>query len=447
MAETVVNSLKNELSLFDSISIIVGIIIGAGIYETAPAVAAGMGGPAGTLGIWVLGGLLVLAGAFTYAELATTYPEDGGDYVYLKRAYGPGGAFLFGWSHWIIVRPGDIALMAFIFGRYAETLYAPFSHSRVLYAAGAVACLTLINILGVRQGKTAQNILTTLKVLALVAIVGLGFMGTPNTASPDPSAGSTAGGMPLALILVLFTFGGWHEIAYVAAEVKHPARNIVRTLVMGTCAVTALYVLVNGAFLYALGYGLFSSSQAVAVDAVARTFPGTAERIIAVIICVSTLGAVNGLIFTGARISYALGRDYPAFHRLGQWNPKRGAPVWALVVQGVISLAIVWVAGSFIDTLLYTAPVFWLFFLATGISIFVLRRRDPQRRRPFQRSGYPVMPLVFCACCMFMVYNCVTYAFKYRPAGLLILSGALMAGLIVYYILRSVHREGRRAPG
>jgi APA family basic amino acid/polyamine antiporter len=427
---------RRQLSLFDSTCIIVGIIIGAGIYETAPTVASCMGGWAGVLGIWLVGGLLALAGALCYAELATAYPRQGGDYVYLSRAYGSWAGYLFGWSQLVIIRPGDVALMAFIFATYAQTLYAPLENSRPLYAAAAVVVLTAINVLGVRESKWTQNLLTVVKALGLLAIVAAGFAapgGGP--AASAESTGLSLGGLQLALILVLFTFGGWHEMAYVAAEVKRPTRNIVRALVSGTVGVTVLYVLVNAGFLHALGYTKMASSEAIAVDTVATVLPDVASRAVSVLICISALGAVNGLVFTGARISYAMGDEHAAFRALGRWHGRLGTPVWALLAQGCLSLGIVLVAGSFIDTILYTAPVVWLFFLGTGLSVFVLRRREPDTPRPYKLAGYPVTTLIFCACCAFMLYNCVSYALaEEKWIALVVVSGVLLAGALLYWL-------------
>lgn len=434
---------RRELSLFDSMCIIVGIIVGAGIYETAPTVAANMPGGVGVLGIWLLGGLLALAGALCYAELATAYPREGGDYVYLSRAYGGWAGYLFGWAQMAIIRPGDIALMAFIFARYAQTLYAPFENSGPIYAAAVVVVLTAINILGVKESKWTQNLLTVIKALGLLAIVGVGLTSSGLPAGPAEPTPLTMGGFKLALILVMFTFGGWHEMAYVAAEVKQPRRNIVRALVIGTIAVTVLYVLVNAAFLRVLGYEKMASSQAVAVETVATMLPDTAGRAIGILICVSTLGAINGLIFTGARISYALGAEHTAFRGLGRWNRRLGTPVWALIVQGCLSLTIVLVAGSFIETILYTAPVFWMFFMATGLSVFVLRRKEPETLRPYKVTGYPVTTIVFCGCCAFMFYSCVSYALANKPIGLLISLGILLTGVLIYW-LTDVRGSARR---
>ena len=423
---------KQELSLFDSTCIIVGIIIGAGIYETAPLVATCLGSGLGILGIWLTGGLLALTGALCYAELASTYPREGGDYVYLTRAYGGWAGYLFGWSQLAVVRPGDIALMAFIFASYAQTLYAPWAGSRLFYAAGAILVLTAMNILGVKAGKWTQNLLTVTKVLGLVAI-GIAGLAAPPAPAPAPPETITWGGLDLALILVLFTYGGWNEMAYVAAEIKRPQVNIVRALVIGTVSVTALYLLLNGAFLSALGLERMSTSRAVAADTVGQIFPGVATRLVSILICISALGAVNGLVFTGARISYALGADYRTFRPLGTWHPRFGTPVGALLVQGGLSLAIVLLAGSFLDTILYTAPVVWAFFLATGLTVFVLRHKEPEIPRPYKVSLYPGVPLIFAACCLFMLYSSVSYALARRPVGLLLLVGILLIGGLLFW--------------
>jgi amino acid transporter len=426
---------KKELGLFDSTCIIVGIIIGAGIYETAPTVAACMGSRWGTLVIWVVGGLLALAGALCYAELAAAYPREGGDYVYLNRGYGRWAGYMFGWSQLMIIRPGDIALMGFIFGRYASRLY-PFEYSGMVYPALAIVLLTIINVIGVREGKWTQNILTTLKAAGLVFIVVAGVL-APGAKAGRETGGFTMGGMQLALILVLFTYGGWNEMAYVAAEVKRPERNIVRALVTGTAAVMVLYILVNSAFLHSLGYANMAQSQAVASDAIATVLPRIAGNAMSILVCISTLGAANGLIFTGARISYAMGTEHALFSRLGVWSKRFGTPVAALVWQGVLSLAIVVLAGSFVDTVLYTAPVFWLFILATAVSVFVLRRKEPKIERPYRVGGYPVTPVIFSVSSAFMLYNCISYALEHKPKALGVLLGTLFAGVSVYLFTES----------
>jgi amino acid transporter len=419
-----------SLSLLDCICIIVGIILGVGIFETSSTVAACMGGAGGTLLIWLAGGMLALCGALCYAELASAYPMHGGDVVFLSRAYGSWAGFLFGWSQMTVIRPTDIALMAYIFGRYASTLHAPFADSISIYAAGSVVILTTLNIIGVRQGRWTQNILTALKIIAVLAIVVIGLL-SPGVENLAAGRTPSFSGLQLGLILVLYTYGGWHELAYVAAEIREPRKNIVRALLLGTAAITVLYLLINAAFLRALGYGAMAASEHVAMDAMSRVLPSGAGRLMAVIICVSALGALNGMIFTGSRITYAVGKEYSMFRRLSEWHPRLGTPVTALLLQGVLSLGIVLLAGSFIDTILYSAPAVWLFFLGTGISLFVLRKKDALRERPFRVIGYPLVPAIFCLACIFMFCGSVGYAFTQRPFGLVMMIGFLGVGVLL----------------
>lgn len=435
---------KRELSLFDSTCIIVGIIIGAGIYQMAPDIAKGAGSGWGVLALWTVGGLLSLCGALCYAELATAYPKEGGDYVYLSRAYGKWAGFLFGWAQLTVVRPGDIAVMAFAFATYARAIWDPLAshpaYSQRLYAAGAAVILTVINILGVREGKWTQNLLTVVKALGLLAIVGVAVL-APQRAAAE----STFDALPvsLALIFVLFTYGGWNEMAYVAAEVKEPRRNIVRALVLGTSAVIFLYVLVNGAFLYTLGYSGLATSKAVARDAIATAFPRIGGGLISALVCISALGAVNGLIFTGARISYAMGAEHRTFRLFGKWHERTGTPAWALLVQGVIAVSLIMVFGSFVDTLLYTAAAVYAFYLGTSLAVIVLRFKEPQVERPYRVTGYPVTTLIFSAVCGFLIYSCVTYAWAFKRISLFVLLSVFVAGVVVYW-LTDVRGLGRR---
>jgi amino acid transporter len=428
---------KRELSLYDSTCIIVGIIIGAGIYQMAPDIARGAGSGRGVLAIWIVGGLLSLCGALCYGELAAAFPDrQGGDYVYLNQAYGKCAGFLFGWAQLAVIRPGDIAVMAFAFATYGRAIYDPLSSypeiSQRVFAAAAVLTLTLINLAGVKQGKWTQNLLTTVKALGLLAIVAAalfapGLRKAPAETEPLPAS--------LALIFVLFTYGGWNEMAYVAAEVKNPGKNIIRALLSGMAAVLVLYLLVNGAFLYTLGYEGLAASKAVAADTLSTVFPVIGTRIISALICISALGAVNGLIFTGARISYALGSDYRIFRRLGNWDRQRGTPRPALAVQGLIALCLVLAFGHYIDAILYTAAAVYTFYMATCLSVIVLRFRRPQIERPYKVIGYPFTPLLFSGVCGFLIYSSLSYALTFKPLSLIILGIVLTTGLVFYRVI------------
>ncbi len=429
------NAPKKELSLFDSTCLIMGIIIGTGIFVFGPNVARGTGSWWGALGFWAAGGLISLFGALGYAELATAYPREGGDYVYLGRAYGRWAGFLFGWLQLTVVRPGDIAVMAFAFATYAVKLYDPFPgtgypYSLIVYACGATLALTAVNVLGVRQGKWTQNLLTSAKVIGLLAIIAVAVFaprGASSATAYEPFP------LSLAMIFVLFTFGGWNEMAYVAAEVKNPERNIVRALILGTVAVTVIYLLVNAAFFYALGFSGVASSKAIATDTISTVFPVLGGSMISVLVCISALGTLNGQIFTGARISYAMGADHRVFRHLGKWHDKTGTPIPALLLQGAIAIGLILVLGSLVDSIVYTAPAVYTFYMATSLAVIILRDREPQTKRPFRVTWYPLYPLttfVFCGVCAFLIYSAVIYK-PWVAAGAL---GIALAGLPIYWL-------------
>jgi amino acid transporter len=317
---------------------------------------------------------------------------------------------------------------------YASAIYDPLAGSapvrtQQLYSVLAVSVLTAINMVGVTQGKWTQNLLVVAKIIGMLIIVGVAIVApranvTISSVEPFP--------LEVALIMVLFAYGGWNEMAYVAAEVKDSDRNIVRTLIFGTVAVIVLYLLINSAFLFALGYAGVANSKAIATDVVAVAFPGIAENLISALICISALGAVNGLIFTGARISFAVGKDHRAFRKLGTWNERTGTPVIALAVQGALAVVLVLLLGSFVETVLYTATIVYLFYLATSLSVIVLRWREPGVRRPYRVTGYPVTTLVFCAVCAFLIYGAV----QYRPLLSAVAVGIMLLGLPLYWLRR-----------
>ena len=430
---------KARLSLLDSMCIVVGIIVGSGIYEVTPTVAAQFPHWSHVIGIWILGGLLSLAGALCYAELTSSYPNDGGDYIYLNRAYGSITSFLFAWSRTVIIGPGSIAAMAFPFATYAVTIWNPFTgtsledKSLALISVIVILTLTAVNSFRIDFGTRTQNILSITKVIGLIIILVLPLLNlssSPNPTSFDIPQNLEIEKIGLALILVLFTFGGWSEISFVAGEVRNPNKNLHRTLVGGVILVTTLYILLNSVFLVTLGHSGVASSESIAADAVSTYSAIPAATLVSILICISTLGAVQGLIFTGARISYAFGKDYSYLKHLGHWNEKQGGPVTALWLQAFISVLIVLFAGSFNDTLVYTTTVVWFFYCLTGLSIFVLRKKDKERNRPYKTLGYPVTVLVFCASCLFLTYS----AFVYNSTGSIISICIALFGLPIFIL-------------
>jgi len=411
-----------SLSLFDATSIVVGIIIGATIYQASPAIARSVPNLAALVGIWLAGGLIALFGALCYAELATRYPQSGGNYVYLTRAFGRRMGALYAWAELCVVRPGSIGAIAFVFARYANELVSLGGGPLPLlaYAVSAIAALTLVNLAGLQEGKWTQNLLTTAKVLGLLLVFGVAILAPADERARSTAAADTEPNLALAFILVMFAYGGWNEVSFVAAEVRQPRRNLPRTLLLGIGIVTTVYVLVNLAFAFALSWEGFRASSAVASEVVAAPLGEHAKRFIGALICITTLGAINGQIFAGARIYYAFGRDHRWFALLGRWNGRTQTPSWALVVQGVICLVPVVAFGRYDEAfdrmVIYTTPVFWFFFLLVGASLFVLRGKTAERPErldmttPFLVPLYPATPLLFMASSLFMLYASFTFA-------------------------------------
>jgi basic amino acid/polyamine antiporter, APA family len=434
----VAGDLQRKLGLWDAVSIIIGIVIGAGIYETAPLVFRNVSSPSAALAVWVLGGLLSLVGACCYAELASTYPRSGGDYVYLSRAFGRLVGFLFGWAQLTVILTGSIGMMAYVFADYAVALVNAPAQSAMPWAAAVVIALTLLHVLSVSIGTRAQNLLTAVKVIGVLSVVAVGgWVALSRDVPPAPPSTSVeTGSLGLAMILVLYTFGGWNDAAFVAAEVRERRKNLPRALILGTLAVTLIYLLMNAAFLVALGFEGARSSRAIARDVFMNAFGAWGGAAISLLVMVSALGAASALIFTGSRLHAALGRDYSILHKLGTWHPRLGSPALALTTQLLVTLLLIVAASSGFgqrhggfDTLLRgTAPVFWAFFLLTGLSLFRLRQLEPQRERPFRVPLYPLTPLVFCGTCVYMLYSSIAYAGTLALLGLV----PLLAGLPFY---------------
>ncbi len=438
---------RQTLTLKDAVAITVGIVVGAGIFRTPSMVAANAGSETAVLLIWLAGGMVTLIGALCYAELATSYPHPGGDYHYLTRAYGKPLAFLYAWSRITVVQTGAVALLAFIFGDYASQLLSLGQHSTPIYAALLVTALTALNVAGVRQGSRTQNWLTTVEVLSLVLVIVAGLLLTaaPETAAPaGPQAQAPAAAFGLALVFVLLTYGGWNEAVYVSAEVKQPRKNIARALLISIAVITGLYMLVNWAYLRGLGLQGLAGSEAAAADLMRRAAGERGARFVSLLVAVSALTSANATVITGARTNYALGRDFRLFDFLGRWHERANTPTNALLVQGAIALVLVF-AGSFaregfVTMVEYTAPVFWLFFFMVGLSLIVLRFKEPEVERSFRVPLYPITPILFCAACAYMLQSSLVYTGVGALAGVVV----LVAGVPV--LLAARQREQNVEP-
>ncbi len=432
---------QQTLGLWDAISIIVGIVVGVSIFRVPSTVMQNVSSGWAALGVWASAGVLALVGALCYAELATRH-RNGGEYTFLTRAFGRSFGFLFGWAQLTGVFSGSIGSMAYVFGDYGAATFGLEPSAVPLLALSSIAALTVLHVLGVETSKAVQNFLTVAKVcgLSLLLIVGLNGPGSDSLASTLDVNGP---GVGLAWILILYAYGGWNDSAFVAAELKDPHRNIPRALGGGMLAIIVLYVLINLAYFRGLGFAGMRDSGTPAVDLMQQatllpeSWRGVSAKVVGVIVMISALGAVHGLLFTGSRLFAVMGTEHPLFAGLGRWHARLGTPVAALLAQASMTALLVVLVGTgagrdlvdlivvkigrspipwrqyfggFETLLAATAPVFWGFFVLNSIAVFVLRRRDAIEPAAFRVPLYPLTPLVFCATCLYMLWQSVVYA-------------------------------------
>ena len=413
------------LGLRETVALIVGVVIGAGIFK-APAIVAGLSGSAeGMFGMWILGGLVSLAGALCYAELATSCAHPGGDYHFLRRAYGRPVAFLFGWARFSVITTGSIALLAFVFGDYMQQAlplpWLPAAWGPVAYAGAVIAILSLVNLRGLRSGAAAQNWLTLAEVGGLLLIAGAAALFADPGPAPAPPPGPPAS-FGMAMVFVLLTYGGWNEAAYISAEVRDGPRNMVRALTLSILLITTLYLLVTWACWKTLGMAGMAASETLAADVMRQTMGSAGEKTISLLVAVSALTSINATMIVGARSGYAMGLDWQRLRRLSVWDGERGTPAAAMLAQCAAALLLVGLGAAFgsgfKSMVEFTAPVFWLFFLLAGLSLFVLRRREPGLARPFRVPLFPLLPLLFCGVCAWMLWSSLSYVYSQQLGGL-----------------------------
>ncbi len=422
------------LTINDAIMLTIGIVVGAGIFKT-PSIVAGMAGSeSAVVAVWLAGGAISMIGALCYAELASAFPSAGGDYHFIARAYGKRLAFLFAWARITVITTGSIALLAFVFGDYFARILPLGPHGPTIYALLIVAVLTAVNFVGTRQSATAQNWLTSVEVLGLVVIVGAAML-LPDAPAPVATVGSAAAAesnLGVAMVLVLLTYGGWNEAAYVSSEISGNKRSLARALIISIAVVTGLYLAVNLAYLHALGVAGMARSDAVAADLLKLALGEPGAKLMSAMVAVAALTSINSTMIVGARSAYATGRDWPALSYLGHWHAASGSPRRALLIQAALAIALIALGTAtrkgFETMVDFTAPVFWFFFLLTGISLFILRGREAGVERPFKVPLYPFTPLVFCASCAWLLYSSLAHVRVGAFAGvaLLAVGGVLM---------------------
>jgi len=431
------------LSVIDAAAMLVGVVIGIGIFGFPPLVAQHCATPTIYMGMWLAGGLTMFVGALCYAELGSTYPDTGGEYAFLARAWGVNVGMLFAWARGTVIQTGAIATVAFIYGDYAQILLPLGPYGPAIHGAIAVMALTFLNVAGTVQSKRVQLVLTGATVVALIIVSVTGLaMAEPNaiTALRAAPAGSMAGNLGMGMVFVLLTYGGWNEAAYLSGELTNPGRNMSRVLIFGTVVVTVVYLIVNFAYLRTFGLDGLRSAQAVGANMMEFVAGPWAAISLSVIVCCTALSTANGCIFTGARVYYSLGRDVPALRILGAWNIRGSTPARALFLQGAITLLLILFGvlgrGGIEAMVAYTAPVFWLFMFLTACAVVVLRERDGSRARPFSVPWYPLTPVLFAMSCLALFAASVRYAGAGALLGLLVLA----AGIPLLWLQKRVQK-------
>lgn len=431
-----------SFTTFSSIAVIIGIVVGIGIFRLPSMVALNSEHELHFLLFWIAGGFVSLMGALCYAELSSRMPNAGGEYHFLSLAFGPAVGFFLSWGRMSVIQTGSIALVAYILGDYATVVLDLGTYSSSIYAAGMVIALTMVNILGTDHSRRTQGFLSTIIVGSLVAISIAGlFLSSDVNLSGSLLTGenrflfteSLAGP---AMIFVLLTYGGWNEAAYLSGELHDVKRSIVKALVSGIAVITALYVLVNLSYLHVLGFEALKDSEAIGYDLTEKIFGPGFSIIIVIIVIVAALSTANATIITGARTNYALGRDFRLLRFMGTWSERRNTPTNAHLFQGAIALALV-IAGAWsqqaISTIVdYTAPVFWFFLLLITLSLFIFRYRESHPHNAFSVPLYPLPPLIFLATCIYMLYSSLAFTGTGAIAG----ASILLAGVPVYFFAR-----------
>ncbi len=450
--------LSRRLGAFDGAAIIVSNVIGSGIFIVPAFVAMAVPDARGMLAVWLAGGLLAFAGAMAYAELATLKPHAGGEYVYLRDAYGPVAGFLTGWTSFVAGFSGAIAAsavgMASYLGRFlpaaadttplAQAALGPLTLTlspQSVVALAAIAGFSAVHVLGLGPGRIVQNVLAVLKVLVLVAFVAFGF-----TIGMGSSANFAAAGAPvlasswvLALIPVMFSYSGWNAAAYVAGEIRDPGRNVPLALGVGTVTVVVIYLLLNMLYVYALPVADLAAVEVRVVDAAAeRLFGAAVAAPLAAASVVMIAASISAMVLAGPRVYYAMARDGQFFASLARVHPRFRTPAAAIVAQSAWAGLLV-LTGTFDQLVTYTGFAVVLFAGVAVTAVFVLRRRAPQAPRPFRAWGYPAAPFVFAAASAMMVANAIWRDPGPSAAGLLIIA----AGVPVYLFFRrrAVPRE------
>ena len=431
-------TLNRTLTLRDLILIVIGTVIGSGIFLVPGAVLRQTGGSVGVaLLVWLAAGVLSLLGALTYGEMGAAKPDAGGLYVYLRDALGPLPAFLYGWTMFFVMATGSCATLAVAFTNYLGQFVALPPIAGKAVSVLMIFVVMIINVRGTRQGANVQGVATAIKVAAILVMsvlliaVGHGFASTP-TLWPAQWSGSLFAGVGLAMIGVLWAYEGWQYVTFSAGETKDPQRIFPLGIGVGTALLIGIYVIANVGYVAALGADGAMKSERIAAESMAALFGPAAGKVIAAIILVSMFSAANGLTLTAPRLFYSMSRDGVFFSKLAEVHPRFNTPAIAIVTSSVWAMVLA-ASGTFEQLLTYVVFVGWIFYALGALAIFAYRRRDPDLYRPFRTPGYPVTPILFVLSAAAIVINTVVT----QPRNVIFAIGLMVLGIPAYYMWRS----------
>jgi len=401
--------LRKELTLYGLTMVAIGSCVGSGIFLTPSQIAAQLPAPAMILLVWTFGGIIALTGALTFAELGSLFPQAGGVYAYLKEGYGPLFGFLYGWAYLLVIATGAIAALAIAFATYLAYIFPMSDRAITTVAVLAIVAVTVVNVVRVKAAEIFSNVFTGLKLLGIGGLIVVGFaFGSTETIRiqpPEPSEGSSfAVAFGLAMIGVLWSYGGWQHTSYVAGEAVDARRTVPKAMIIGTVVVVAVYLLTNVAYMLLLPVSEIAASSSVAADAVSTVIPFGAT-LIAIAIAISVLGTAGIYTLSAPRIYYAMADDGIFFRKLAEIHPKFRTPVNAIVTQSTWAIALLLLWGTFEDVITYVVFVDWVFFALTGMCVFIFRRRLKDAERSYKTLGYPITPIIFIGVSALFVVN------------------------------------------
>jgi basic amino acid/polyamine antiporter, APA family len=428
--------LAKDLTLYGLIMVAIGSSIGSGIFVTPSQIASEVPSSGMILAVWILGGLVSLTGALTFSELASLFPRAGGIYVFLKEAYGGLFGFLYGWAYLLIITSGSIAVLSLAFSYYLSFFF-PMGHTgKIITSIIAIITVTTLNVLRAKFGEIFSNIFTGMKLLGIIIIILAGFFfgsASHSFAGLDLGFNSTVtiSGFGVALVSVLFSYGGWQHASFLASETRNPSRNVPVAMITGALIVIAIYLLTNVSYMLLLPVNKIVESPKIAAEAITTVFPSGA-MIVAGIITISTLGTIGIYTLSAPRIYYAMADDGLFFRKIADVHPKFQTPVNAIIVQSIWSVILLLFWGTFEDLITYTVSIEWIFFTLAAAGIFIFRKKMKNTSRPYKTLGYPITPLIFITINIWFVLNIMINKPLHAAIGL----SFLALGVPFYYFFK-----------